>query len=132
MASPSADAARARELFTGLVGRRTGIVRQVALVDTMDGDAPLCFGPRGAESIPITAALKVPGIAGAAVDLTPPWAASLGLQVARVVIPDLMPLHGNHPFRYLDHPRLARATACFPRARLLHERPDWPYPHPMP
>jgi ribosomal protein S12 methylthiotransferase accessory factor len=90
------------------------------------------FGPGGAESIPITAALKVPGIAGAAVDLTPPWAASLGLQVARVVIPDLMPLHGNHPFRYLAHPRLARATACFPRAVLGHDRPLWPYPHPMP
>ena len=90
------------------------------------------FGAGGAESIPITAALKVPGIAGAAVDLTPPWAAMLGLRVARVVVPDLMPLHGNHTLRYLAHPRLARATQCFPRAVLRHERPLWPYPHPMP
>ena len=35
------DAARARELFDGLVGRRTGIVRQLAMVDTLDGDALL-------------------------------------------------------------------------------------------
>lgn len=90
------------------------------------------FGPEGAESIPITAALKVPGLAGAAVDLTPPWAASLGLQVARVVVPDLMPLHGDHTARYLGHPRLARAERCFPRAVLRHDRPVWPYPHPMP
>lgn len=90
------------------------------------------FEPAGAESIPITAALQIPGISGAAVDLTPPWAASLGLRVARVVLPDLMPLHGNHTLRYLDHPRLARAEACFPRAVLRHGRPLWPYPHPMP
>lgn len=90
------------------------------------------FEPEGAESIPITAALKVPAISGAAVDLTPPWAASLGLRVARVVIPDLMPLHGNHTLRYLAHPRLARAETCFPRAVLQHARPLWPYPHPMP
>jgi ribosomal protein S12 methylthiotransferase accessory factor len=90
------------------------------------------FEAGGAESVPITAALKVPGISGAAVDLTPPWAASLGLRVARVVLPDLMPLHGNHTLRYLAHPRLARAEKCFPRAVLQHKRPLWPYPHPMP
>ena len=92
------------------------------------------FEPGGSESvaIPITAALKLPGITGAAVDLTPPWAATLGLRVARVVLPDLMPLHGNHTLRYLAHPRLARAERCFPRARLTHKRPLWPYPHPMP
>jgi hypothetical protein len=52
--------------------------------------------------------------------------------VARVVLPDLMPLHGNHTLRYLAHPRLARAEKCFPRAELQHKRPLWPYPHPMP
>ena len=90
------------------------------------------FEPEGAVATPITAALKIPGITGAAVDLTPPWAASLGLRVARVVTPDLMPLHGNHTLRYLAHPRLARAEKCAPRARLRHARPLWPYPHPMP
>src|SRR4051812_27853482 len=34
-------AARARELFDALVGRRTGVVRQISLVDTLDGDAKL-------------------------------------------------------------------------------------------
>jgi len=90
------------------------------------------FEPGDAESIPITAALDVPGIIGASVDLTPPWAARLGLRVARVVAPDLMPLHGNHTLRYLAHPRLARAARCLPRSVLQHHRPLWPYPHPMP
>ncbi|MBX3187840.1 MAG: YcaO-like family protein [Labilithrix sp.] len=56
---------------------------------------------------------------GAAVDLTPPWAAALGLHVARVVVPELVPLHGNHLLRYEGHPRLGAS-------------PLWPYPHPMP
>ncbi len=34
-------AARPRELYAALVGRRTGIVREVALVETIDGDARL-------------------------------------------------------------------------------------------
>jgi ribosomal protein S12 methylthiotransferase accessory factor len=90
------------------------------------------LGAREAPALPITAALATPGIAGAAVDLTPPWAAGLGLRVARVVVPDLMPLHGNHTLRYLAHPRLARAATCLPRSVLQHDRPLWPYPHPMP
>lgn len=65
-----------------------------------------------------------------AVDLTPPWAAELGLHVARVVVPDLVPLHGDHTMRVLGHVRLSRAA--LPRARVHHESPLWPYPHAMP
>jgi ribosomal protein S12 methylthiotransferase accessory factor len=86
----------------------------------------------GHEPVPITAALRTPGLGGAVVDLTPPWAASLGLCVARVVLPGLMPLHGNHTLRYLGHPRLARWAESFPRGVASHPRPLWPYPHPMP
>lgn len=32
---------RSRQLFDALVGRRSGIVREICLVDTIDGDAPL-------------------------------------------------------------------------------------------
>lgn len=87
---------------------------------------------RPPEARPITAALGTPGLSGAVVDLTPPWAAALGLRVARVVVPGLMPLHGNHTLRYLGHGRLARWAESFPRGVVSHGRPIWPYPHPMP
>ena len=91
--------------------------------------------PPAAAPVPITSALATAlrgGLSGAVVDLTPPWAATLGLRVARVVTPDLMPLHGNHTLRSLGHPRLARWTEAFPRGAVSHPRPLWPYPHPMP
>lgn len=91
--------------------------------------------PEGSRAVGVSelaTALGRQGIAGVAVDLTPPWAAGLGLCVARVVIPGLMPLHGNHTLRYLGHPRLARASICMPRGIVTHDRPLWPYPHPMP
>lgn len=72
------------------------------------------------------------GIEGAAVDLTPPWAAPLGLHVVRVVLPALMPLHGHHALRALGHPRLARWSHCMQGGVVRHDRPFWPYPHPMP
>ena len=95
-------------------------------------EPPALARPPEPAPVPITAALSTPGLPGAAFDLTPPWAASLGLQVARVVLPGLMPLHGNHTLRYLGHPRLARWAESFPRGIVSHPRPLWPYPHPMP
>lgn len=66
----------------------------------------------------------------AAIDLTPSWARPLGLHIARVVVPGMVPLHGNHTMRSLGHPRLhARAL---PRSVVRHDRPIWPFPHPMP
>ena len=64
------------------------------------------------------------------VDLTPPWAAALGLHVARVVVPELMPLHGDHTMRVLGHPRLRPES--LPYHTIGHEQRIWPYPHPMP
>lgn len=72
------------------------------------------------------------GVTAISVDLTPPWAATLGLAVARVVAPDLLPLHGSHAFRYLGHPRLQQGARIMPGATLQHDVPLWPYPHPMP
>jgi ribosomal protein S12 methylthiotransferase accessory factor len=80
----------------------------------------------------LVGALARRGMSGALVDLTPPWAARLGLEVARVVVPDLVPLHGDHRLRYLGHPRLARWKTSMPHGVVAHDRPLWPYPHPMP
>ena len=65
-----------------------------------------------------------------AVDLTPPWAKELGLHVARVVVPDLVPLHGDHTMRVLGHARLS--IDALPHARVHHGGPLWPFPHAMP
>ncbi len=82
--------------------------------------------------VAITSVLDHPEIQGAFVDLTPPWAVDLGLAVARVVLPDVMPLHGNHTLRYLGHPRLLEWEKAMPHATLCHSYLHWPYPHPMP
>jgi ribosomal protein S12 methylthiotransferase accessory factor len=102
------------------------------LEGNVEVDPPALASAADQAPLPITAALQTPGLPGAAVDLTPPWAGPLGLRVARVVLPGLMPLHGNHTLRYLGHPRLARWAEGFPRGVLSHGRPIWPYPHPMP
>jgi ribosomal protein S12 methylthiotransferase accessory factor len=89
-------------------------------------------GARPMQAAPLVEALAKRGIEGVVVDLTPPWAASLGLHVTRVIFPGLVPLHGNHLLRNLDHPRLLRWAAAMPSGILRHNRPAWPYPHPMP
>lgn len=78
--------------------------------------------------------LREQGLEVIVVDITTPDIADLGLKVVRVLIPGLVPMHGNHNFPYLG-------------ARRLHEIPfklDWqksgwdpgaglnPYPHPFP
>jgi ribosomal protein S12 methylthiotransferase accessory factor len=40
------------------------------------------------------------------VDITTPDIRDVGLHVVRVLIPGLVPLHGNHSFQYLGAPRL--------------------------
>jgi ribosomal protein S12 methylthiotransferase accessory factor YcaO len=95
---------------------------------------------RGTEAGPLPAqrdgspkeAFARAGVSAVAVDLTPAWASSLGLAVARVVAKDLVPLHGSHAFRYLGHPRLARGTLAMPGSMVNHDLASWPYPHPMP
>jgi ribosomal protein S12 methylthiotransferase accessory factor len=101
------------------------------LDEDSSGSSP--FDETSATDLPsLVAALGRRGIDGAVVDLTPPWAAALGLSVVRVVLPGLVPLHGNHTLRFLGHPRLADWQKAMPRGRRTHDRAFWPYPHPMP
>jgi len=69
---------------------------------------------------------------GAWVDLTPEWAKSQRLHVVKLVVPTLLPLHGDHRLPYLGHPRLADCRRAMPRGSKNHECPLWPYPHPFP
>lgn len=69
---------------------------------------------------------------GAWIELTPDWAADLGLHVVKVVVPSLLPLHGHHRLAYLGHARLAERRSAMPRSAVGHRHPIWPYPHPFP
>ena len=74
--------------------------------------------------------LREQGFEVIAVDITTPDIEDVGLKVVRVVIPGLVPLHGNHNWPYLGASRLYEA----PR-RLGWKNPDGPlnpYPHPFP
>lgn len=105
-------------------GRPALARRGLAFLD----DAPL--GARAHAPVDALAQLTQRGLDAVSIDLTPPWAANLGLHVARVVVPDLVPLHGNHTMRTLGHARLS--AAALPHATLRHELPLWPFPHAMP
>lgn len=72
------------------------------------------------------------GYDGVCVDLTPAWARSLDLHVVKLVVPALLPLHGDHRLPYLGHPRLAAWREAMPRGSIRHDRSLWPYPHPFP
>ena len=66
-------------------------------------------------------------------DLTTRDVASAGFRVARVIIPGLQPLHGDHNFRFLGGERLYQA----PRLMGLREADTTeedinPWPHPFP
>jgi len=69
---------------------------------------------------------------GVCVDLTPTWARSLDLHVVKLVVPTLLPLHGDHRLPYLGHPRLAACRDAMPRGSIRHNHSPWPYPHPFP
>lgn len=103
-------------------GRPQLAARGLALLD----DAP----PRSEAPTPASLASVTERFEAVAVDLTPPWARRLGLHVARVVVPELVSLHGDHTMRMLAHPRLSRRA--LPHARVRHDLPVWPFPHPMP
>ena len=65
------------------------------------------------------------------VDLTPPDVAPLGLHVARVLVPGLQPLHGNHAWQHLSGPRLRQLATVF--GPDVNQPWRWnPYPHPCP
>lgn len=106
--------------------------RGFAFFDANRHTVTLPAPPLAAGLAPILAALNRVGMTAVAVELTPPWARDLGLHVVRVVVPELMPLHGNHTLRALGHPRLARWAQSLPAGVVGHDRPYWPYPHPMP
>lgn len=64
-----------------------------------------------------------------AFDLTSPDIGSLGLHVARVVIPGLQPLHGNHHWPHLGGSRLRRLRQVFcADARQPWRWNSWPHP----
>jgi len=88
--------------------------------------------PEPVDRLPVDALarLDAAGHAVASIDLTPSWARPLGLHVARVVVPGLVPLHGNHTMRCLGHRRLT--ARALPRGIVHHDAPIWPFPHPMP
>lgn len=69
---------------------------------------------------------------GVWVDLTPEWAKSQRLHVVKLVVPSLLPLHGDHRLPYLGHPRLADSHRAMPHGSKNHEYSLWPYPHPFP
>jgi ribosomal protein S12 methylthiotransferase accessory factor len=70
-------------------------------------------------------------LAAAAVDLTQPWAAQIGLHVVRAVVPGLFPLHAIHTLPPLGHPRLANVARALPCGATRHKHDLWPYPHPF-
>jgi ribosomal protein S12 methylthiotransferase accessory factor len=127
---PSADFGNVTDfsLHARLYSGRPALVRRGLAF--LEGGSVHPWSTRAAEAP--RAAMARLGLTAVAIDLTPPWAAPLGLAVARVVAPDLVPLHGSHALRYLGHERLGRAIAVMPRGELRHELSVWPYPHPMP
>ena len=76
--------------------------------------------------------LRAAGHEAVYVDLTPDWAAPMGLYVVKVLAPTLLPLHGDHRLAYLGHQRLRERAAAMPYSVLRHGHPIWPYPHPFP
>jgi ribosomal protein S12 methylthiotransferase accessory factor len=74
------------------------------------------------------------GLEAIVVDITVPEIRDLGLHVVRVLIPGLVPLHGNHNARFLGVPRLYELPS-----KLNWAAGGWdssaginPYPHPFP
>jgi ribosomal protein S12 methylthiotransferase accessory factor len=66
-------------------------------------------------------------------DLTSPDIEDVGLKVARVLIPGLQQLHGDHRYPYLGCSRLYRAPKALGMSAELTTEADLnPYPHPLP
>ena len=65
-----------------------------------------------------------------AVDITPGEVRDAGLSVAKVIIPNMQPLNGNHNLVHLGNPRLYTVARQFGRDLMLDQVN--PYPHPFP
>jgi ribosomal protein S12 methylthiotransferase accessory factor len=89
---------------------------------TITGDIDLCVS-----------ALASKGFDVLVVDLTTREVAELGFHVARVLIPGLQPLHGDHRFRFLGGKRLYQVPRILGYTEEdTTERQLWPWPHPFP
>jgi len=71
--------------------------------------------------------LQKNGYRAIGVDLTTPDLRMLGVRVARAVVPGLVQLTGNHPYRLLGGRRLQE----LPQKLGFALKPDNPYPHPF-
>lgn len=66
-------------------------------------------------------------------DLTTEDVARIGLRVVRVLVPQLLPLHGNHNWRHLGSNRLTQALQQqVTDSSVSNRKPLNPYPHPFP
>ncbi len=99
----------------------------------LDGnDAPAPAFERQPPEGGMIAALRRAGLDAIHLDLTPSWGVALGLHVARVIVPGLLPLHGHHQLAFLGHPRLRAWRSALPHGVRRHRHDIWPYPHPLP
>src|SRR5207248_2132083 len=73
------------------------------------GSSPSAFAARGT-------ALRHARCQTVIINLTQPWTASLGLNVVRVIIPSLLPLHAIHTLAPLGHPRLRNFSQALPHS----------------
>jgi ribosomal protein S12 methylthiotransferase accessory factor len=89
---------------------------------TITGDIAVCLD-----------ALTSKGFDVLVVDLTTRDVAEAGFRVARVLIPGLQPLHGDHRFRFLGGKRLYQVPRVlgYPQ-ECTTEESLWPWPHPFP
>jgi ribosomal protein S12 methylthiotransferase accessory factor len=89
---------------------------------TITGDIEVCVN-----------ALASKGFDVLVVDLTTRDIGELGFRVARVLIPGLQPLHGDHRFRFLGGKRLYQVPKILGYAEeCTTEEQLWPWPHPFP
>lgn len=89
---------------------------------TITGDIEICVS-----------ALASKGFDVLVVDLTTRDVAAMGFRVARVLIPGLQPLHGDHRFRFLGGKRLYQIPRTLGYTEQdTTEQQLWPWPHPFP
>jgi len=120
-------------------GRPNLAAYATAFVDGNDRPAPSFKGAASMQAdkesdgalAELTHAVSQRQLDGAWFNLTAPWAAALDLHVVRVLIPELMPLHGHHSYAQLGHQRLADLDQALPHG-VRRQQKIWAYPHPFP